>query len=168
MREAKTINDVRELLDDHSVIAVLDGDKVYLIMKPTGDWEPSESELGQQHVRRRGEYPSDPEAIQFAAKAHNTIISLVFNPQFWRVTTVADQMTRFYGHDGGSMPAMFMRGKGRQPSREWRMTGMTKRSGEPFTIHFESESSAEKFISAATKGKFHRVRYSIEPSSQTE
>jgi hypothetical protein len=146
VREAKTINDLRDLFNDHSVTPVLDGDKVYLVMQPTEEWEPNGYERGQVSIRSRSVITSDPEDLQVQAEMHNAVVELVHNPQFWRCTTVADQMTRFYGYDGGSMPAMFLRGKGRSPSRQHRIVGLTKKAGTPFTIHFESPEAAQTFL----------------------
>lgn len=144
MREARTIFDLRDLFRDYSVTPVREGNKVFLIMEPTEEWEPDSYERGQIAVRSRTVIPGEPE--EFQRTAHNAIVGLVFNPQFMRCTNVANQMSIFYGADGGSCPPMFMRGEGRLPSRRWRMTGLTKRRDEPFTIHFENEGAAITFL----------------------
>ncbi len=158
MREARTIADLMALYADLAVVPILDGNKVYLAMPLTNDWEPDTLERVLAEIRQQSVIPSDPETVQFQRAAHNAIIDLVHNPQFWRVTSVADQMTRFYGYDGGSMPPMFMRGEGRNPSVQWRMTGLTKKANELFTVHFESPEAAVTFITTVSNGeKFYKV-----------
>lgn len=158
MRIAKSINDIIALFSDFSVCPVLDGNKVYIVMNPSKDWEPDQNQLNQIAVRSRPVIPSDPEDVQFANTSRNAILELVNNPQFMRCTTVADQITNFYGHDGGSFPPPFMRGKDRKTSQTWRMTGITKKANEPLTIHFESPDAAEKFIKAVSNGsRYYKI-----------
>lgn len=164
MRRAQTINDLKALFADHSVVPVLDGSNVYLAMPHTDEWNPDSWQQGQVAIRSKTVVSTDPESVQFQRTAHNTILGLVHSPQFMRVTTVADQMTIFYGHDNGSMPPMFLRGQGRQPSRQWRMTGLTKKAGEPFTVLFESPDAAVTFIKAIAGGDY----MSLEKPSQTQ
>ena len=148
-REAKTIGDLISLFRDFCVVPILDGNKVYLAMKPTKEWEPTESDRNQIAVRQRSVLEPDT----FPSTAHNAIIDLVFNPQFMRCSTVGWQVTSFYGHDGGSFPPPFMRGPNRKPSYQWGMTGITKKANELFTIHFLNPDKAKAFIGAVSNGQ---------------
>lgn len=127
-RICQTIEDVKELLGDYNVSLGAVGTTV--VFDFPDPQEPSESDLATRRFREKPEIENDPPDLKFARKSHNAIINLVTSPEFWRKTTVADQLTRFYQSAG----------------KPFGIVKMTKRSGELLTMHFSIAEQATKFV----------------------
>lgn len=122
-RIAKTISDVKELLGDYDVSLILHETFIFLVFP---DMEKYQSRVKGSHVPAN----KPDQGRQFTENVRCTLRSLTDSPQFWRVTTVADQIDRFARfHDGANHG----------------IVKVTKTKSEPLTIIFDSTESANKF-----------------------
>lgn len=98
MRIARTLQDVAELLSDYEVeIQLMDDCKVDFVFPFTQkekDFEKYTKENGPVRTDNFSHLPKkDP--VYFRRKTVYTIRNIVSSPRFWRLTTVADQLSRF-------------------------------------------------------------------------
>jgi hypothetical protein len=88
-RIAKTIHDVKALLGDYNVELILHEEVVFLNFPVMEKYE--NTSLPDKYVPAH----KPDEGSQFKEDSRCVIRSLVENPQFWRMTTVMDQMHGF-------------------------------------------------------------------------
>lgn len=98
MRIARTLQDVSELLSDYEVeLNLMDDYKIDFVFPST-----QKEKQHKEYIEENGEIRSDnfshipkDDPIYFRRKTVYTIRNLVSSPRFWRLTTVADQLSRF-------------------------------------------------------------------------
>ena len=131
-RKAKTIEDVKELLGDYDVELILQDEVVFLNF-PVMEAYQNPNGPGKYEPAHKPD-----EGSQFKEDCRCTIRSLVENPQFWRVTTVVDQMdcfTRFY------------------EGKNHHILKLEKKKNQLPKMTFDSPGSARKFYEFLTEGK---------------
>lgn len=131
MRHCKTIFDLKELLADYGVQPRQQGDSIVLLMPPTDDWLPDQN-ADEMPLIGDGSF-DEPSGVNFARQSRNVIRELVGSPQFWRATTVANQVANFWlslPDEGSSMGFIRLR----------------KKTEEPLTMLFTCEEMAKGFM----------------------
>ena len=136
-RIAKTIADVVDLLADHEAVLELREGGTCTVQFPSGEKWECKSSPDEMPVRlnQDGSIYADPAGINHGRHARNVVRQLVASPEFWRKTTVADQLTRFKLRSGG----------------DHGLVKITKKGGQPLTLHFESPGAAKKFFKSVAK-----------------
>lgn len=124
-RIAKTISNVKEMLGDYDVGLILQGNTVSLY------FPDMEIYKNHSHPGRYKPANKPDEGSQFRENTRCVIRSLVKNPQFWRMTTVMDQLHGFIN---------FFDGK-----KLHNIVSLKKKKNESPVITFDSAESAKKF-----------------------
>lgn len=131
-RECKTISDVRNLLADYEVSVELREDATITLQFPFIEkWQKKRYNKHELELVGDGNI-DEPSGVNRNRIIRNTIRSLIGSDQFWRCTTVADQITKFKMIDG----------------KKWGLDKITKKAGQPLTLHFSSEITANVFFGA--------------------
>jgi len=138
-RICRNMSDLRELLGDYEVQIASKGENVYLLFPDSPSFKrefyfiPEPKVGGSEPPTLEDAKPeNDPSGVNWRRLTRNTIRALTSSPQFWRCTTVADQMTEFKWNNG----------------EEWGIVKMYKRAGFPFTVVFSSPAKAKEFVEA--------------------
>lgn len=136
-RIARTIQDVAELLSDYDVQILLVEGAAIEFHFPVSKEDAEKIKLTSKYILSY--YNPDQvrdEYRKVSLTVRGTIRSLVANPQFWRCTTVADQLGRFSltNKDFGNLK-------------------VRKRKDEPLTLFFETPKQAKRFFVKIKKSK---------------
>ena len=133
MKIAKTTKDVNDLFADYEVeMQLTDGPDIY-IQFPSTQEEKEIEKLSAGYPFDNFSHLSDENPVKFTRQTDYTIRTLLGNPRFTRLTTVAQQLGSF---------AMVNTDFGKIKIR--------KKANEPLTMIFEEHKLAKQF--------FHKIR----------
>lgn len=136
MRYAHTIKDLVELLADYAVsVQLADTNELLFLFPPMEDYNAKyivKTEVDTHLAERFNDGIYQPQSLAFSHLAKRTISSLLGSPEFWRKTTVADQVGNFarYQNTHGNYGTIKVR----------------KRANQPLTAMFSMEGMAEKLF----------------------
>jgi len=149
MRIAKTIDDLIDLFGDYNVVISLTDENKIIFEFPFTNEEKKYSNNRNRidYLKAIYSYENLPkkDPIRFSRQTRYTIRSLVENPRFGRLTTVADQLSRFclYNKENNN--------------KEYGQIKAKKRKNEPLHLVFENNKYAKKFFSKLSKNNRFKI-----------
>ena len=147
MRFAHTINDVAELLSDYQVSIFLNDDNTVVFEFPTTEEEKQAIKRNQDRVNASyGHYKNPTPEIQRTRHTRYVVRSLVGNPRFRRLTTVAQQLNSFQL-------------KNNKIETKYGKIRVVKKANSPLHIVFTKQIFAKRFFSDIQHSKlFKKVK----------
>jgi len=147
MKFAHTINDVAELLSDYQVSLALGDDSTVVFDFPTTEEEKKAIKDNQRWVDNNyGNYKNSTKSIEMSRQTRYVVRSLVGNPRFRRLTTVAQQLNSFQL-------------KNNKQETKYGKIRVVKKSNSPLHIVFTKQLFAKRFFSDVQKSKlFKKVK----------
>lgn len=131
-RQVKTLNDMLDLFSDyHVTVQLTDSEEVHITFPKINEYPAkysAKTNLDTHLADRFNDGIYQPQSLAFSHKAKSAISALVSNPEFWRQTTVADQLGvwAFQQKDYGRVKAK-------------------KRANQPLMLVFKSHILARQF-----------------------
>ena len=143
-KNVKTIEDVADLLADFNVtILLMDDCRIEFLFSKTEKEKRAIQDIQNNRFDDFSHIPkNDP--IHLKRKTRYFIQGIVENPRFWRLTTVAEQLTRFKLNNN------------KQKNKPYGSIQTRKKAKENFCIVFENMNFAKKFLKDLKKTKLFK------------
>ena len=143
MRHAHTILDVAEMLSHYEVTVLLTDISTVEFHFPRNQKESEKIQSNQSRIDALyGNYKNSTDSIQRTRQTRYVVRSLVSNPRFWRLTTVASQLGNFRISNN------------RLENSKYGQINERKKRNSPLHIQFTEQKQAKRFFEDIASSPF--------------